>query len=71
MLVEVKIYEEIGSIYKGRFEKVIKYMKKNKIMYAMDNTSSGRTVITTMMTFKQIKKMYKKVGPDLLGAIIF
>lgn len=71
MLVEVKIYEEIGSIYKGRFEKVIKYMKKNKIMYAMDTASSGRTVITTMMTFKQIKKMYKKVGPDLLGAIIF
>lgn len=71
MLVEVKIYEEIGSFYKGRFEKVIKYMKKNKIMYAMDTTSSGRKVIATMMTFKQIKKMYKKVGPDLLGAVIF
>lgn len=73
MLVEVKVYEEISRLYgNGRFTKTIEYMGKNKIPYSVSKCSDNkRKVVTANMTFKQIKKMYKKVGPELLGAVIF
>ena len=71
MLVDVRVFESNLPKEIGRFENTIKYMEKNAIPYSIDNAYRSGKVIKAKMTFKQIKKMYKKVGPDALGTMVF
>ena len=71
MLVDVRVYESDLPNTKGRFKKSIEYMEKNEIPYIIGNSYRSGKVIKSMMTFKQIEKMYEEVGPDILGAMVF